>query len=186
GQGSSEEWMARAALIAAKQRGIARKRQSREPDPLAAVEAQLEAYAERGVFRSFSRTSLKAGIAEFRFFWLLNLPFRMTFDSKRGVLAFPKLLPKVPAASELNTALKEFVENCSAEDRPEHRRLDPLRLRTRCSNRAGSATLTIECLDGDFETAVKKAILLVNEVFLSFLNVRHPEYMIETFRLPDE
>ena len=156
------------------------------PSPLDAVEAQLESYAQRGVFRSFSRVAFENGIADFRFFWLLNLPFQMSFDTKRKVIVFPKLLTKIEPASELDTELRAFLADCASPDRPEHRRLDPTQVRTSYANRRGTVTLTLRSLDGDWENATRKAIHLINEVFLNFLNARHPEYMIKTFRLPDE
>jgi len=162
------------------------KKQAAAPDPLAAVEAQLNAYAERGVFRSFSRTVFVKGKAEFRFFWLLDLPFHMTFDTRGGVIAFPKLLPGIQPASDLEAELKAFLADCASADRPEHRRLDPARLRIDYVNRGRAATLSVKILDGDWESATRKAVHLVNEVFLNFLNARHPEYMIATFQLPDE
>ena len=154
--------------------------------PLAAVEAQLESYAERGVFRSFSRTSLRNGVAGYRFFWLLNLPFAMSFDTKRGAILFKKLLPHFEAGSTVETELKTFIEDCASSKRPEHRRIDPKQIRISYANRANSVTLTLQVLDGDWENGVRKAIHLVNEIFLNFLNARHPEYMIATFNLPDE
>ncbi len=155
-------------------------------NPLALIESQLNAYAERGVFRSFSRTALENGIAEFRFFWLLNLSFRMTFDTKRNVIIFKKLLPAVEPGSTLETELKAFLAACQSPQRPEHRRVDPAKMRVSYANRAKSGTLTIKSLDADWETTTRKSIHLLNEVFLNFLNARHPEYMIATFQLPDE
>jgi hypothetical protein len=150
--------------------------------PIDVVSSQLQAYAQRGVFRSFSQTAT----GEFRFTWLWNLPFRLSFDAKRGALDFKKLLPNIPAGSDLNTELKTFIKNCSSPDRPEHRRLDRQRVSVRYSNRSGTIGLTFLVLKNDYEYGVKKAINVVNEVFAGFLNVRYPEYMIENFHMPEE
>jgi hypothetical protein len=153
---------------------------------LTIIEAQLNTYAERGVFRSFSRTAFERGIAEFRFFWLLNLPFQMSFDTKRNVIIFNKILTNIEPGSALETELKAFLAECASADRPEHRRVDPRLIGATYANRAKAVTLTLKSLDFDWEHATRKAIQLINEIFLTFLNARHPEYMIATFNLPDE
>ena len=78
-------------------------------EPLAVISRQLESYAERGVFRSFNRSrsaatraATQAGAedrAEFRFSWLWNLPFHMTYDRKKKAISFPQLFPNVSAGS---------------------------------------------------------------------------------------
>ncbi|MGH9661999.1 MAG: hypothetical protein ACRD96_25855, partial [Bryobacteraceae bacterium] len=65
----------------------------------------LEAYAERGVFRSL-RAATRGNKCEFRFRWLWNLPFSLTFDARLGVLAFPELLPGIRAGSDLDAGLR--------------------------------------------------------------------------------
>ncbi len=150
------------------------------------VKQILKSYAERGMFRSFSQTAHTNGKAEFRFFWLYNLPFHVIFDQKRGALSFRKLLPGVPPGSQLEAELKTFIRSLASPDRVEHRRLDPARLSVAYVNRDGTVALTFLVTRDDYEYGVKKAINVVNEVFLSFLNVRFPEYMIEKFKLSED
>jgi len=150
------------------------------------VRRVLEAYARRGVFRSFSQTSSGSRQTEFRFHWLWNLPFHLAFDAGRGALSFRKLLPHIPAGSDVDAGLRAFLKSCSSPDRPEHRRIDPARVAVRYSNRRGAATLTFQAVGNDFEYAVKKAINLVNEIFLGFLNADHPDYMARHFSIPED
>jgi hypothetical protein len=150
------------------------------------VKQILKSYAERGVFRSFSQTAAADGIAEYRFFWLYNLPFRVIFDRRRSALSFRKLLPGVPEGSQLETELKDFVRSLANEDRVEHRRVDPQRLAIAYVNKNDCVALTFLIAEEDYEYGVPKAINVVNEVFLSFMNVRFPEYMIEKFKLPED
>jgi len=147
----------------------------------AIVSRELERYAERGVFRAFSRTG-----DEFQFRWLWDLRFHLTFDRKRGSLTFKKLLPNIPAGSDLETGLKDFLESFGSPERPAHRRIDAARLSVGFANRRGTVTLTFRIVGDNHEYAVKKALGIVNEVFLGFLNLRYPEYMAENFRLPQE
>src|SRR5260370_36199646 len=97
--------------------------------PLALVNGELESYARRGVFRSFSQTYGDDKLAEFSFYWLWNLPFHLTFDARRKALSFKNLRPDVPAGSELGRGLKALIKSrsSSSRDQPEHRRLDPSR-----------------------------------------------------------
>ncbi len=141
------------------------------------VARALQTYADRGVFRSFSETD-----SGFRFNWLWDVPFHLTFDSKRHALVFKKLLPKIPAGSEMDLGIKTFIASCSSADRPEHRRVDTKRLRVRYLR----GSLTFVVLDGKYEYAVKQAINLVNEILLGFVSGKYPEYMVEHFRLPED
>ena len=92
------------------------------------------------------------------------------------------MCPRTPVAAGPNALLAA----CPPPHRPDHPRVDPAKIRVSYANRAKSVTLTIKSLDADWETATRKAIHLLNEVFLNFLNARHPDYMIATFKLPDE
>jgi hypothetical protein len=154
--------------------------------PVTAVSEQLKAYAQRGVFRSFSQTRAEGSQAEFRFYWLWDLPFHLSFDGKRKTLAFKKLLPGVPAGSELNTELKAFIKARCSNNQPEHRRLDPKQISIQYSNLRGKVSITFVVLEDDYHYGVKKALNLVNEIFVAFLNVYFPEYMTQYFRRPED
>jgi hypothetical protein len=150
------------------------------------VKKILASYAERGVFRSFSQVPGEKGKAEFRFNWLWNLPFHLTFDPVTATLSFRKLLPGIPRGTQFETELKQFIGDFSEAARPDHRRIDPVRLSLRYSNQRGTVALTFRILEREYEYGVRKAVNVVNEIFLSFLNVRFPEYMAAKFKLPEE
>ena len=150
------------------------------------VHDQLQAYARRGVFRSFSQTRDEGVRAEFRFYWLWNLPFELRFDGKHKTMSFKNLLPGVPAGSELNSRLKSFIKDLSASDQPEHRRVDPKRVSIRYSNRRGNVTITFVVAKNEYEYGVKAALNLINEMFVGFLNVHFPEYTVQHFRLAED
>jgi hypothetical protein len=149
--------------------------------PLEIISRQLESYAQRGVFRSYSRN-----IDAFRFYWLWNLPFHLTYDTKQKALEFSKLFPNMVADSDLERELKAFIKQASSLDRPDHRRLDPRRLSVHYTNRRNAGSLKF-CIAGKHhEYAVKQVLNLVSEIFVGFLNVRYPEYMSKNFRMPEE
>lgn len=154
--------------------------------PLSIVHNQLESYARRGVFRSFSQTQAEGKQAAFNFTWLWNLPFQLSFDPKRKTLSFKNLLPGVPAGSELNRRLKAFIRQLGSSHQPEHRRLDPTRVSIRYSNLRGNVTISFLVLEDEYEYGVKKALNLINEMFVGFLNVHFPEYAAEQFRRPED
>jgi hypothetical protein len=159
---------------------------AKRSQPLGVVRGELERYAQRGVFRSFSETSGSKGSAEFRFNWLWNLPFRLSFDPGRRAILFKGLLPGVKAGSELDRGLKAFLAECSSADRPEHRRIDPKRVAVQYLNRRSTVSLEFVVARGQYEYGIKRAINLVNELFIGFLNLRHPEYLVVHFGLPEE
>jgi hypothetical protein len=107
----------------------------------------------------------------------------MTFDRHPGALEFRKLLPNVPAGSDLDRGLKAFVRGFTSTERPAHRSVDPAKLKIRYANRRGTVTLAFAMVENDPAYAVQKSLQVVNEVFVGFLSLRHPEYMAENFRL---
>lgn len=150
------------------------------------VERALAAYAERGLFRGFGSRRTADGRLEVRFRWLTEVPCLVVVDPGAGTLTFRDLLPDVPYPSALDRELRRFVAERSQGSRPPHRRIDPERLRVRCSNRRGSVSLVATCVDGDWEQAVRKTISLVNEIFLGFLSGPWEEYMVATFSASQE
>ena len=154
--------------------------------PLAVVGEQLQTYAQRGVFRSFSQTRSSGMQSEYRFYWLWNLPFHLCFDGRRKTLSFKKLLPGVLAGSELNTQLKAFIQGRCSSSQPEHRRVDPKRILIRYSNRRGDVSISFLILKNDYAYGVKKALNLISEIFVGFLNVYFPEYMVQHFHRQED
>ncbi len=150
------------------------------------VAETLESYAQRGVFKGFSRRPVGHGKAAFRIAWHRDRVFELIFDLKTGAMRFSTLLPNVPADSTMYRELKEFIKSRHATDLPEHRRIDCDRAQVRAHNRAGDVSLVLRVSDGDFEYGTRKLIHLVHEIFLTFLVDGHLDYMVETFDLdPD-
>jgi hypothetical protein len=142
------------------------------------VHKTLHDYAQRGVFGAFHQDA-----SRFRFTWLWNLPFQLQFDERRRTLTFPALFPK---AAMIETELRRFIRSCCSKERVAHRRIDPKRLKVQCVRRAGAITLACQVQDGDYEYGVKKAINLVSEIFLTFLNAEHHHYLVEHFQRPED
>lgn len=147
----------------------------------------LERYATRGVFRSFSELPRRGRTVEFRFLWFRDVPFRIVYDARRSTLTFPDLLPEVTARGEMDRGLRTFIRQRSASSLPDHRRIDLRRVGIRCVNRQGRISLTATIKGRHVEYGVRKAVTLVHEIFMDFLNDScFTPYLVEHFNLdPD-
>lgn len=150
-----------------------------------AVWQQLRSRADRGIFRSFAVTRVRGKLA-FSFTWLRERPFRLVFDNHRDRLEFRSLLPNMPAREPLYKDFRAFLKGRSDATLAEHRRFSPDRLRISCRNRQASVSVFVDCLDGDWEHAVSKALKLVNEIFLGFLRGPYHEYMVANHEEPED
>jgi len=146
------------------------------------VAAVLEEYAAKGVFRSFDRTR-----SSFRMVWHHDRRFELRVDARKRALSFRAILPGVPVASEMYRELVQFVESRHGEDLPPHRRADRAKVQFRCTNRAGSVSLAAIIQDDDVEYATRRLVMMVHEIFLTFL-VEGPyyEYLVEQLGLEED
>ena len=142
----------------------------------------LENYADRGVFRGFSK---EPGRARFKMLWHRDRLFEMILDVAKKTLRMPVVLPDAPKS--MYREFQEWVEARHSDELLEHRRIDSMKARLRCGNRGGNVSLTLTVKDGDFEYGTRKLIHAVHETYLTFLaDGRYYDYMVETFDLdPD-
>jgi len=145
----------------------------------------LQGYADRGVFRGFSRGPSRGGRAVFQVVWHRDREFDLTVDTVRGAITCPVVLPQVPARSKMYRQLRAFVDSLDSGERPAHRRIDSRKARVTCANRGGDVSLTMKIRDGDYEYAFRKFVNVVQEIYLVFL-MEHFDYQVEAFGLdPD-
>lgn len=151
------------------------------------VRSTLQHYGSRGAFRSFSEVASRGRKAEFQFLWFRDVKFRVTYDPTTRALTFVDLLPGVPARSPMDTQFRRFIASRSASSVPEHRRVDLKRVGVRIVNRRGAISLIFVLQPKHAEYGVKKAVHLVHEVLMDFLNDSlYVEYSIEHFNLNPE
>ena len=148
---------------------------------LGVVREKLQEYADRGVFRGFSET--RAG--HLRFVWGIHDDMELIVDNAKGVLRFRRLLPNVPADSDLYRELKGFIAERHDALLPEHRRIDKKRAEATCSTRQGTVSLQLKVKKGQYEYAVNRIVNLVHELFV-YLKDAHPEYFAESFDVREE
>lgn len=148
------------------------------------VAATLENYAERGVFRGFSK-NVQSANASFRLLWHRDRTFELQFEPKQNALRIAQVIPNVNAA--MYRDLQSFINTRRAPELPDHRRIDPSKTQIIPARRGGNVALTAQILDGDDDYAARKLIHLVHEIFLTFLmEGKYYEYMVENFDLdPD-
>jgi hypothetical protein len=145
----------------------------------------LQEYADRGIFRGFSRGVERNGRTVYKVVWHRDRPLDVVVDTRQHRVSCPLLLPQAPADSEMYRALREFVRSRQDADLPEHRRIDPGKARAVCANRGGDVSLALKILDGDYEYGVRKFVHLVHEIFVAFLS-EYLDYQVEVFELdPD-
>jgi hypothetical protein len=129
----------------------------------------LQGYADKAVFRGFSKGQPKSGRAVHRILWHRNQIFELVMDARRKTLHFPLLLPSVRPRSTMYREFQRFLRDCAAASVPEHRRIDPRKARISCANVRGNVSLTLTVRGDNYEYAARKIVQLVHEVFLIFL-----------------
>lgn len=142
----------------------------------------LKAYADRGVFRGFSAMPAARGRVEYEFLWLTRRPIRAVFDSRASTLAFPALLPSLPA-----DAAHEVKAIVSRRGRglPAHKRIDARKASVAGAMRGGAFSLTVTVKGDNHAYAASHVLNLINELFLA-LQASHPAYLIEKFGFSTE
>jgi len=151
------------------------------------VRALLEHYAARGSFRSFSQIPARGRKSAFHFLWFRDVTFRVTFDPTTRALTFVDCLPGVPARSGMDRKLRAFVASRSQRSVPEHRRVDLKRVGVSVLNRKGAISLAFVLKAKHIEYGTKKAVHLVHEILMDFLNDSlYIEYQIEHFNFNPE
>lgn len=148
---------------------------------LGIIRDSLQSYADRGIFRGFSEA--KSG--SFKFVWLAPHPLELSADTRKGELRFKRMLPAIPAGSEMYSEIRKFVRERHESDLPEHRRIDPKKAEAGCSNRGGFVSISIKVKNNQYAYGVNRLVNLAHELFLR-LRDRYPDYLMENFDAPQE
>ena len=136
------------------------------------------------MFRGFRAEAARGRVA-FRFSWITPRPMAAVFDVRRGVLAFPALLPGAGDAPGVREACAALVAERSGRLVPAHKRVDARRARLAWAMRKGDADLSVEVRGANHDYAVRHALGLINDLFVA-LRQTHPEYLAERFGISNE
>ncbi len=145
------------------------------------IRENLQAYADRGIFRGFSE--IKPG--HFKFVWVIHHQMELKVDIAKQELRFKQLLPGVAAGSELSVELKNFFQQRHDPELPEHRRIDRQKAEVSTSMRGGFVSLALKVKGQEYAYGVNKIVNLVHELFV-YLREAHPDYLVENFDVPQE
>ena len=107
------------------------------------------------------------------------------FDARRGMLTFAALVPGVEATSTMVTKLDAIVRSHTARNQPAHKRLNSRQAQVSSAVQRGDWSLIVAIRGANHAYAVRRALNLINELFLS-LHDAYPEYLIERFGLSAE
>jgi hypothetical protein len=154
----------------------------------AAVRAELQNYADRGIFQNFSVIESNSGSSvEYRFHWLAESPFRLKLNADKSELELKDVLPAVPYRSAMDRAFRDFLLARCDDSIPAHRRLDGERFNFTVRNRQQNLSVTIGFDPADSTVAAKTAVNLLHEIFNNFLQEGpYQNYMVEEFNVPEE
>jgi len=164
---------------------------SRKPAPagddVRVVREVLKGYAERGVFRSLSDGESRGARTTFKMSWHHGREFRFVLDLSTRTVAFPALLPGVPARSPMAKDLEAFLGRFQSNEVPAHRRIDAKKARLQVAFRGGHASVALVARNHGLEYATRRLVHLAQEVFMIFLpDGPYYEYRIEKLGLdPD-
>jgi hypothetical protein len=149
------------------------------------VRKNLRVYADRGIFRSLNEVESRNGKRSFTFDWVGDRPLEFDIDTEAASLTFKRLLPNVPANSELYADLKRFLKARCETDLPRHRRIDSKRAELGWVNRAGNVSITLTVRNNQYAYGLNRLVNLVHQIFVE-LNDQHPDYMCANFDVPQE
>ena len=105
------------------------------------------------------------------------------FEPRTRLLKFPALFPAIDKAAAHE--LKSILASRSERAQPAHKRIDARRARAAISLRNGDISLTMQVRGANHEYAVKSALNLINEMFVT-LQEHYPEYLIHRFGFSTE
>ena len=149
------------------------------------VRSLLSAYAVRGVLREFDERAGRGGKTEFRFTWLLDRQFVLTFDPAKAQFVLKDVLHAVAAKSDIDQAMRAFVSGRSDKALPPHRRIDPSKMMASVQVRGGTLSIVFDVKRSQYGYAVPKILNFCNELF-GHLNRYHIQYMWAHMGVPEE
>lgn len=149
------------------------------------VDATLQTYADRGVFRGFSATDAPRGLRHYRFVWLTRRPMVVTLAPPRRRMTFVRLFPDVARTPGVASALQQALARASRRTTPAHRRLGPRRGTITCRRDGKDLSLSLTIAPGTGVHAVKAALGIVNDLF-QLLHECYPDYLAAHFGISDE
>jgi hypothetical protein len=151
------------------------------------VEPVLRGYVDRGVFRSLSAGTARGAQTTFTIVWHHNRSFRLVVDRSARTIAFPTVLPAIPARSAMLGELRRFMRQFTSAGLPPHRRVDPAKGGLRLASRPAGVSLSLQVIGGEWEYCARRLVHIAHEIYMVFLpDGPYQEYRVEKLGLdPD-
>lgn len=149
------------------------------------MDALLQSYADRGVFRGFSAQAGPRGARVYRFTWLTRAPLTLVLAPVARTFTFVGIFPQPSSVRGLPVALRRAIARHATREVPPHRRLEARRATMTARVARGDLSLRVTVHAGDPATVARLALSVVNDLF-QFLHECYPDYLSMHFGTPDE
>ena len=147
------------------------------------VREGLQAYADRGVFRSFAEQASKEGKIRFGFLYFGDKVMTLEFTEKDHTLVIRNMLKSVSA--DMYEELKAFLDGLCDPHLPAHRRIHKGSADAQFVKKGGNVSLVFQIKQNRYQYGVNKLVNLVSWVQIH-LQSRHPEYLVNVMGEPEE
>jgi hypothetical protein len=146
----------------------------------------LSGFASKGFFNGFSVSKTTSNLAEYQFRWHFNCDFELKLNTKSKKITMPMVLPLVKSRSAMDKDFREFINELSDPDLPDHRRFNEKQLSV--TNKDSKLSLSMQLPDDvnseSIVDEVGKFISVIHQVFKIFLkNGQYDEYVSGTYRI---
>lgn len=149
---------------------------------LTIVREGLNAYADRGVFRSYAEQAAKDGKVGFQFLFIGQKTVTIVFTEKEHTLVIRNMLSSV--SPDMYLQLKDFLAELYDPDLPKHRRIDRVLAEVQFMKRGGNVSLVFQ-VQKNYKYGVNKLINLISWIH-TYLQNWCPEYLWEVLGEPQE
>jgi hypothetical protein len=148
-----------------------------------AVKEGLQAYADRGVFRSFAEQATKDQKVEFQFLLFGQRTLTIVLSEKEHTMVLKNMLPDV--STDMHAHLKAFLKELFDPGLPEHRRIDKNLAEVKFVKRGGGLSLVFQVKKNQYKYGVNKLINLASWIHTD-LQSWYPNYLAEVMGEPQE
>lgn len=142
----------------------------------AVVREELQAFADRRIFRDFAEEPGRNGTIRFRFLFLTDRPMTIEFAERAHTLVIRDMLPSVPP--RLYADLQAYLKKLSDPHLPPYRRIDKRSADARLVRKRGHVSLVFHVRGNRYTYGVEKLVNLASWI-RTYLQTWHQVYLWE-------
>jgi hemerythrin len=147
------------------------------------VREGLQAYSDRGVFRSFTEKAGKDGKIKFQFLYFGDKPVNLEFEEKDHTLVVRNMLRRVPA--DMYRDFTAFLDELYDPHLPAHRRIHKGSAEAEFVKKGSNVSLVFRVKRNRYKYGVNKLVNLLSWIHTHVQNY-HPDYLVEVLGEPEE